>query len=68
MLLTYLNFTLRNFTSCCELDIILRKGYVNKLGVNLVRSSLKSTAEFRLKVVILSTMMTADIMKGTEKL
>ena len=40
MLLTYLNFTLRNFTSCCELDIILRKGYVNKLGVNLVRRSL----------------------------
>ena len=43
MLLTYLNFTLRNFTSCYELGIILRKGYENKLGVNLVRSSLKST-------------------------
>ena len=41
------NFTwillLRNFTSCYELGIILRKGYVNKLGVNLVRSSLKNT-------------------------
>ena len=37
ILLTYLNFTLGNFTSWYELGIILRKGYVNKLGVNLAR-------------------------------